>query len=64
MTVKPWDLINPNSDWMTEEGAQARLNICLECDRLIKITKQCKECGCFMNMKVKLAKAGCPLGKW
>lgn len=62
--TKPWDTLNPNTDWMTEEGAQARLDICLSCDKLVKITKQCKECGCFMKLKVKMTRAVCPLGKW
>ena len=43
---------------------QKRLDICLGCDRLIKSTKQCKECGCFMNIKTQLPHASCPLGKW
>jgi hypothetical protein len=62
--VKPWDMFNPNIEKLSEEVAQKRLDICLGCDRLIKITNQCKECGCFMNLKTKLPNAFCPIGKW
>jgi hypothetical protein len=41
-----------------------RFNICKQCPELIKLTKQCKKCGCFMAMKTKLEKAVCPIGKW
>jgi hypothetical protein len=62
--VKPWDMFNPNIEKLSEEIAQKRLDMCLGCDRLIKITNQCKECGCFMNLKTKLPNAFCPIGKW
>jgi hypothetical protein len=62
--VKPWDLINPNSEWATEQIASERYSICKECPELIKLTKQCKKCGCFMAAKTKLQKANCPIGKW
>ncbi|RAX56451.1 hypothetical protein CCZ01_09490 [Helicobacter monodelphidis] len=46
------------------EIQQKRLHICLACDRLFALTKNCKECGCFVKMKVKYKKSECPLGKW
>ena len=63
-TTRPWDIINPQIPKADDELANKRLDICLGCDRLIKATKQCKECGCFMALKVKIAGAVCPLGKW
>lgn len=63
-TTRPWDIINPQIPKADDELANKRLDICLGCDRLIKATKQCKECGCFMALKVKLQGAVCPLGKW
>ena len=63
-TTRPWDIINPQIQKADDELANKRLDICLGCDRLIKATKQCKECGCFMALKVKLQGAVCPLGKW
>ena len=61
-TVKPWHLITKEKT--SEQISQDRLNICLSCDRLINLTKQCRECGCIMPAKVKLEKATCPLNKW
>lgn len=62
--TKPWDIFNPNAPRASEEEAEDRLNICLECPELIKATTQCKKCLCFMNLKTKLKGATCPLSKW
>ena len=62
--ARPWDLVNPKQPKADDELANKRLGICLGCDRLLKVTKQCRECGCFMVLKVKLQEAVCPLGKW
>jgi len=63
-TTRPWDMLNPNVEKVSEEVEEKRFSICEECPELIKITKQCKQCGCFMKMKVKLKEAKCPIGKW
>lgn len=63
-TTRPWDLLNPNVPRASVGVASARLEICLECPELIKVTKQCKQCGCVMPGKVKLLEAICPLNKW
>jgi len=47
-----------------KDVAQKRFDICKSCDRLLKPTFNCKECGCFMKVKVKLNDSHCPLGKW
>lgn len=60
--TRPWDVVTqPKVDDSVSEKRMAK---CLECPELIQMTKQCKQCGCFMNMKVRLEKAVCPLGKW
>ncbi len=41
-----------------------RYNICKSCDMFNKLTKTCKECGCFMPAKTKLKNNLCPLNKW
>lgn len=46
------------------EVAQKRLDVCLECPSLTKVTKQCKECGCFVVAKTKFKTQKCPIGKW
>ena len=63
-TVKPWDALNPNTEWVEDSLFQERYSICQACPELIKLTKQCKKCGCFMAAKTKLVNANCPLGKW
>lgn len=62
--TRPWDVINPNVPRVSEDVESTRMSLCMDCPELIKTTKQCKQCGCFMNMKTKLEKATCPLGKW
>lgn len=62
--VTPLDFFNPDTEFAEPELQDSRYSICEACDRLTKTTKQCKECGCFMKLKVKLADAVCPLGKW
>lgn len=41
-----------------------RALICRDCDRLLRATWSCKECGCFMKIKTRVPSAECPLGKW
>jgi hypothetical protein len=62
--VGPMDMINPNTEWASEEKANARFDICKSCPELVKFTSQCKKCGCFMKAKTKIEKATCPIGKW
>ena len=61
--VTPLSLLNAKNYGPKELG-EARYAICQECPELIKVTKQCRRCGCFMVAKTKLANATCPLGKW
>lgn len=62
--TRPWDFVNPNTEYATEEKSLLRFDICKACPELISLTSQCKKCGCFMAAKTKLEKATCPLGKW
>jgi len=41
-----------------------RMKVCLGCEHFFKPTKQCKKCGCFMPIKVRLRTQKCPVGKW
>lgn len=63
MSVKPWDMLNPNEPKNADLGDK-RMSICETCPELIELTKTCKKCGCFMIMKTKLENATCPLDKW
>jgi len=62
--TRPWDVLNPNVERSSEVEAERRMSVCQECPSLLKLTNQCKECGCVMSLKTKLEKATCPLGKW
>ncbi len=64
MSVKPWDMLNPNQPRASEELFEERWQICKFCPELISLTSQCKKCGCVMTWKAKLEKAKCPIGKW
>lgn len=60
---RPWDILNPKTDYVSKDIAQARYDICKECPFLLP-TKQCSKCGCFMKLKVTMAHAECPEHKW
>ena len=62
--VTPLDLLNPMTKHASKELEKSRIEICKECPELIKVTTQCKKCGCVMSAKVKLEAAKCPIGKW
>jgi hypothetical protein len=64
MSVKPWDLFNPQEAKVSSDVLEKRLSICSTCPQFIKATKQCKKCGCFMTLKAKLESATCPINKW
>lgn len=62
--TRPWDVINPKTVFVNESVSSGRYEVCSSCPELIKLTKQCKKCGCFMSAKTKIEKAACPIGKW
>ena len=62
--TRPWDLWDANVERATDEEAARRYATCMRCPELIKLTKQCKKCGCFMAAKVKVGEASCPADKW
>ena len=62
MSVKPWDLLNPEKGRVSEEEKTKRLDICKSCPEYKMGI--CKKCGCIMELKTTLSEAYCPLGKW
>jgi hypothetical protein len=62
--TRPWHMFDPTKFVEDEELGKERYQICKGCPELIKTTKQCKKCGCFMPAKTKLQGATCPIGKW
>jgi len=61
--VRPWDFINPDTQFAPEEEQDRRYSICSDCTHLTAL-KTCTHCGCFMPNKTKLLHAKCPIGKW
>ena len=47
-----------------QDVALERERVCRMCPSLVYLTFSCKECGCFMKIKTRLAKMKCPLDKW
>ena len=62
-SAKPWHLIH-KANYVNDSVAHERLSICTGCPEFIKITGQCKQCGCIMKLKTLLKQATCPLNKW
>jgi hypothetical protein len=62
--VKPWDFLNPNTEYASEEDSSFRYSLCQACPKFNNGVKTCQECGCFMPAKTKLQGATCPIGKW
>jgi hypothetical protein len=50
--------------FVDKKVAKDRFSTCLSCEHLIRATKQCIKCGCFMKLKTRLEAASCPVGKW
>ena len=61
--TRPWDVFN-SENHIDQKTTDQRMDICKACPELIQLTKQCKKCGCFMELKTKLEYAKCPIGKW
>lgn len=55
------DVINPI---VSEVAYKGRLATCDTCPKFVPDTKQCMQCGCYMEAKAKIRTAECPLGKW
>lgn len=60
--ARPWDIFNPNTEYVDNKVSDERMSICNSCEMFMKGI--CKSCGCFMPIKTKMAHASCPLGKW
>lgn len=61
--TRPWDLIHPSLRAPSDVQDQ-RFEICKGCPEFIKLTTQCKKCGCIMKMKTHILPAECPIKKW
>jgi hypothetical protein len=62
--TRPWDLLNPNTEFAIDALQEQRYSVCRSCPEFIELTTQCKKCGCIMKLKTKLSAAKCPINKW
>lgn len=62
--TRPWDLLDPDVAKASDLLTFNRFSICQQCSEFIKLTSQCKKCGCIMKIKTKLELAECPIHKW
>jgi len=46
------------------KNPEDRLNICKACPHLKQPLNRCEKCGCFMDVKIRISYARCPIGKW
>jgi hypothetical protein len=53
-----------NKFFVPNEVYEDRLAICKECIYYFKPTGTCKDCGCFMKIKARLAPMECSQKKW
>ena len=53
-----------NKFFVPNEVYEDRIAICKSCVYYFKPTGTCKDCGCFMKIKARLAPMGCSQKKW
>jgi hypothetical protein len=63
-STRPWDILSTNVERATDAEESMRFSMCQDCPEFIRLTSQCKKCGCAMRLKTKLKAAACPIGKW
>lgn len=42
----------------------SRMDTCIGCEAFIANQIRCGKCGCYLNAKVRLSHAKCPINKW
>jgi len=58
------DEIRGTANKLTAEERQLRLDVCSVCPHLVKLTRQCGKCGCFIDMKSRYRYSQCDIGSW
>lgn len=62
--ARPWDMLDKNVGRVSAEVKAERLAACEGCKFFMKLSRNCRKCGCFMDLKTQLPHAECPVGKW
>jgi hypothetical protein len=60
---RPWHILDPGKHVEDPNLPAERLSVCLSCE-FYRGKTICDKCGCLMSVKVHLALAECPIGKW
>lgn len=47
-----------------DETQKIRIELCNSCEHLVKPTRTCTKCGCFVDAKTRLKHSSCPIEKW
>lgn len=58
------DVMKGEQVFSTDELKEQRMAICKSCDQYNEKHNRCMKCGCFLDKKVSLSSARCPLNKW
>lgn len=58
------DIVSGDQFLASNDIQQHRMDVCRMCDSYSERRKRCKECGCFLEIKVKFSYSECPLNKW
>lgn len=58
------DVVNGEEVFSTDELKTKRMEICKSCEHYNESHNRCMKCGCFLDQKVSLNSARCPLNKW
>ena len=58
------NFIKSGMETVGDDEYQRRLDICNGCEWFDHEAGRCKQCGCFMRIKAKLASEKCPIDKW
>ena len=49
---------------VSDEVVEKRIKICQKCEHYDMTQHRCKECGCFLGIKSRMAPESCPIGLW
>lgn len=58
------DLVTGKLEFVSDEVAKERMDICKQCDARNDTINVCTVCGCFLPAKVKLKESSCPMEAW
>jgi len=58
------NIISGKSGLVDNDTETYRLKLCKNCEFYTEQHSRCKKCGCFMQVKIKILVAKCPIGKW